>query len=40
MLAYAAAKVAALNRTLDFVAKENPHFDVINVLPTLYDWPK
>lgn len=34
MMAYAAAKVAAYNRTLDFVAKEKPHFDVINVLPS------
>jgi nucleoside-diphosphate-sugar epimerase len=34
MMAYAASKVAAYNRTLDFVAKEQPSFDVINVLPT------
>ncbi|EXJ74211.1 uncharacterized protein A1O5_02506 [Cladophialophora psammophila CBS 110553] len=32
--AYAASKKLAYNRTRDFIAQENPHFRVINVMPT------
>jgi nucleoside-diphosphate-sugar epimerase len=31
--AYCASKVAALNSTDDFVAKEKPSFDIVNILP-------
>jgi nucleoside-diphosphate-sugar epimerase len=33
-VAYTASKKLAYNRTRDFIAKENPHFSVSNVMPT------
>ena len=33
-IAYSASKKLALNRTLDFIAKETPHFTIINLMPT------
>jgi nucleoside-diphosphate-sugar epimerase len=37
--AYGASKKLAFNRTRDFIAKEKPHFSVVNVLPTFVVGP-
>lgn len=33
-VAYAASKVLAHNKTLDFIEKEKPHFTIINIMPS------
>ncbi|KIW65725.1 hypothetical protein PV04_07952 [Phialophora macrospora] len=39
MVAYAASKKLAYNRTREFIAKEKPHFTVVNIMPTFVVGP-